>query len=1251
MKKTKGIHGKNSRKYRKHPIGQRLIAGLLCICLLLVSLPMKNYGGLAWAAERKEIVVFPAISQEVRLQTVSIGTEIEELELPETLTAVCRPPQEDTFHGLRRGILEVKAAEPAQVPELEKAEEEASPESEELENLEESGGQEPSGESEGPEPPMDESGEELPADGTEAAPGEPDPEAPGDTSGTEPPGENTESSPEEPEPLPPEEEPVQEENQTETITIEGITWKSQPEYDKEKKGIYTFTPVLPLGYTLAEGVELPEISVAVMPGGKQEDMVLYAVFQKELTASFYSGNAGQKETKTIALEEGEENGTVKVPELQELKGYVPVGWDAVSEGYAGELKAGDEITLAKDKAYYGVYQKDITLTYDLGGAEQGPEADRRPAYAKVLEEDVTYAPAEFTIADAPEHPNWDFQGWNTSPDGSGDMYQPGSAYQAQEDTVLYAMFQKTLKADFYSGNNRSRETRSVDVKAGEEGGRITTPELKELAGYTPVGWDEVRLSFAGERKAGEETVLSEDTVYYGIYCRDITLTYDARGAGQGPGQEVMQAFASVQEDDILYAPAEFTIAPGPVRPGSAFAGWNTEPDGSGDMYQEGDMFQTGENTVLYAMFQKTLSATFYSGSEGRADVRSVSITGEAVTGNVQAPELQDLEGFRKAGWSGGSSDYEVQAAVGNEITLERDKEYCGIYEKDVILSYDGGGDGETGVCRANVHNGGISYAPAEFNLLPAPEREGYSFLGWNTEPDGSGDMYAAGSVQKFEEDMVLYAFWEPQVLPYRVEHYLQELEGDSYVREETEEFSDVIDTAVEAQPKEYPGFAENMSHRLRRASGTVKADGSLILRFFYDRDTYYVDFDLNGGEGMEPDPQSVRYGGLLQAVEAPKRRGYSFTGWRLDQKGSAGSLWDFTRPVEDNTASRNVVLYAGWEDDIPPELGEAEYGKGHKDLFHWIIKKDSLKITVPITEEGSGVHRAEYRLIPDKEGNVKFGSLGVQAYGTIGLPIGTARGRTGRIIKKKAAVRTRKGRTQAEFTIDADFKGTIVMTSSDRAGNLSAEKALSADGKGVIVEDNAPKIAFTEKEEEQRVGTAVVRVEVKDSAGEEISGGIAQITYQVDSQKENSVEEKRFQKGIVENYHFTVELSGAGSHALTIKAKDNAGNKSSRRITVEIPGKGTEPLGTEPKTGEGSHVELYATASMIAGFSYLLLYFKEHGMTKEKKEELVLRLVNWAKEGGRIKRMLALGLIFLVLAYYHSMGRSTSADWREVYEK
>lgn len=100
---------------------------------------------------------------------------------------------------------------------------------------------------------------------------------------------------------------------------------------------------------------------------------------------------------------------------------------------------------------------------------------------------------------------------------------------------------------------------------------------------------------------------------------------------------------------------------------------------------------------------------------------------------------------------------------------------------------------------------------------------------------------------------------------------------------------------------------------------------------------------------------------------------------------------------------------------------------------------------------------------------------------------------------------------------------------------------------------------------------------------------------------------------------------------------------------VETP----RAVSSEPKTGEGTRVEIYATASMVAGFTYLLLYFKtrEHGMTEEKKNELVLRLVHWAKGSRGIKRILALTAIFLLLAYYHSIGKSVSKEWREACEK
>ena len=89
-----------------------------------------------------------------------------------------------------------------------------------------------------------------------------------------------------------------------------------------------------------------------------------------------------------------------------------------------------------------------------------------------------------------------------------------------------------------------------------------------------------------------------------------------------------------------------------------------------------------------------------------------------------------------------------------------------------------------------------------------------------------------------------------------------------------------------------------------------------------------------------------------------------------------------------------------------------------------------------------------------------------------------------------------------------------------------------------------------------------------------------------------------------------------------------------------------------PDTADYKPVELAATLAMITGFSYLLLYFanRRRGMTEETKQELVSRIVMWAKQGGKIRRMLALAAVFVLLAYYHSIGKKICAEWKEIYE-
>lgn len=92
---------------------------------------------------------------------------------------------------------------------------------------------------------------------------------------------------------------------------------------------------------------------------------------------------------------------------------------------------------------------------------------------------------------------------------------------------------------------------------------------------------------------------------------------------------------------------------------------------------------------------------------------------------------------------------------------------------------------------------------------------------------------------------------------------------------------------------------------------------------------------------------------------------------------------------------------------------------------------------------------------------------------------------------------------------------------------------------------------------------------------------------------------------------------------------------------------------SEPKTGDSSYMEIYATIAMIAGLSYILLYFVDgkSGMTEEEKKEIVAALVKWAKEGRCVRKYMALAAIFLILVYYHSIGKRTMSDWKEVYEK
>ncbi len=138
-----------------------------------------------------------------------------------------------------------------------------------------------------------------------------------------------------------------------------------------------------------------------------------------------------------------------------------------------------------------------------------------------------------------------------------------------------------------------------------------------------------------------------------------------------------------------------------------------------------------------------------------------------------------------------------------------------------------------------------------------------------------------------------------------------------------------------------------------------------------------------------------------------------------------------------------------------------------------------------------------------------------------------------------------------------------------------------------------------------------------------------------------------------DNDTITIETDRFSTYAVIYKDTADGGNGGSIQLSAESgSGKGSGGAkDNEPKTGDATPLELSATLAMIAGFAYLLLYFadRERGMTEERKKELVSQLVGWAKRGGRIRKYLALAAIFVLLVYYHSIGKKTCTEWKAIY--
>ena len=330
-----------------------------------------------------------------------------------------------------------------------------------------------------------------------------------------------------------------------------------------------------------------------------------------------------------------------------------------------------------------------------------------------------------------------FIGWNTSADGKGTAYAPGTTWIANGTLTLYAQWTPGQAGLIYDGNGATGG--KTDPQPGKTDEKINVRDNGFTRdGYMFVTWN-TQAGCKGKAVApGDEWTLQGSGTLYACWAGTVqTLAYHGNGATGGN-----TAVQSGKTGDELT-----TNANGFTRDGYTFVRWDTAKDGSGTAYGEGKngvsqytMKPAGND--LYAIWKANPASIVYRNDYPNTTGSTPDTTGSTGDTVTVSQNGFDRPGYTFTGWST-SKRGDPSLNPGDKHTLEPGTTTVWAQWKAnpahlVYNSNVGGIGSETrtvdGVVDQTVKTLGNPF-----------DRPGYTFSGWNTQADGKGKAYDPGA--------------------------------------------------------------------------------------------------------------------------------------------------------------------------------------------------------------------------------------------------------------------------------------------------------------------------------------------------------------------------------------------------------------------------------------------------------------------------------------------------------------------------
>ena len=423
---------------------------------------------------------------------------------------------------------------------------------------------------------------------------------------------------------------------------------------------------------------------------------------------------------------------------------------------------------------------------------------------------------------------------------------------------------------------------------------------------------------------------------------DITNGEDADGVvlqQYAPNGTASQKFKLVNYSQVYFPTREkyannniYINSATPVKKGCKFLGWSTSANGN-VVYQPGDLYdvnQDGGNVTLYAKWEKAkytatvkLNGGSYNGSTN--DFTISKYPGEEISIGAPTRSKHNFTGYKL---TMDNNDGDAPTSVTQSASGFKGIMQMGNFTLNAqwtpwkhTVRYDANAKNDTSV--KGIPASQSKTANVDIKLSSdVPTRNGYTFLGWNTQADGKGTAYAAGAIYKNDQNggtVTLYAQWT--AWKHTVHYNANGGDQNSVPTDQTKTF----DQAMILSDKKPTRHGYNFVRWNTKADGTgtsyeVKGNynhdqngGTVTLYAIWTPWVHTVHYDANGGDqNSVPNDQKKTYGQSMNvATKVPTRNEYKFLGWTTGKDGS-GTFYNPGDAYYHDQNGQTVTLYAKW---------------------------------------------------------------------------------------------------------------------------------------------------------------------------------------------------------------------------------------------------------------------------------------------------------------------------------------------------